>query len=162
MAARGFTLLEVMVVVLVAGIVAGVAVLSLRAAGAEARAAEAGRQVLAALAFARDEAELLGETRGLRVEAARYRLLAAADGGWTALPGRLGVPAPLPGGWRLRLEAEGRAMARRAPDDAPQVLFLGSGEATPFRLSVLLDDGREAFRIDGDGFGRLRGEAVAP
>lgn len=164
---RGFTLLELMVVLVLIGILTGAAVLRLRAADPAAQAEALASRLRAQMTLLRDEAELGASARALRVETDGYRLLGADDrGGWQLLDAQRWPPARLPETLRLQL-GDGKAderpqapsprpqrPARRDPQAPPQLFWWPSGEATPFTLDILLD-GTPVYRLRGDGLGRV-------
>ena len=166
-ASRGFTLLELMVVLVLIGILTGAAVLGLRMADPAERAGRFAQRLQAQMALLREEAELGTAARAARVEAHGYRLLAEdGRGGWQALDARRWPPAGLPEGLTLRLSSEDADGGSRAPaprpglhptadaPERPQLFWWPSGEATPFTLDILLDDA-PLYRLHGDGLGRV-------
>lgn len=148
----GFTLLEVMVVLVLVAIIASLATLGVRTPGERERIADEARRLAASIGLARQEALLLGELRGVRFEEDGYHLVAADDDGLWSAPERGG--ATLPEGMRLRLEVEGRAVSLDVQDTAPQVLLLPGGEATAFAVEI--STGRDpGFLVTMDLLGRL-------
>lgn len=163
---RGFTLLEVMVVMILIGIMTGFALLSV-GGGPRDRLAEEARRLAALVELHHQEAILNGETRGIRFDRDSYRMLGLDDRGqWrppastTALSER-----QLPEGLILGLWIEGRPAVTDADDARPQVLLLASGESTEFVAVFGFADetGPDAprHRVDGDALGRLTVSAAS-
>lgn len=164
---RGFTLIELLVTLLIMGLLAGLASLSI-GGGAHRAARDEAERLYQLLAFASDEATLQGEEYGLVVEDDGYRVLRfdPATEAWAEATGKPWEPHALPAGMRLELslaEAPG-ARRRDARDGAdgepvPEILLLSSGEVTPFRIDIRLGEGTEpAARIESDGSGTIRQE----
>ena len=121
---RGFTLLEVLVVVVIAGVVATFAVLSIDR-GAGRALTTGGEAVVAALDLAGDAAVLSGRPHALLLARDGFMLLRFRDTGWE--------PAAS-GAWRQRLPAGIRfvraacsELARCTPGTRPQVVVLPDG-----------------------------------
>jgi general secretion pathway protein H len=136
----GFTLVEILVVVIVVGIIATAAVLALGAGGTDRQLEREGRRLAALLELASEEAVLQGRELGLELFAAGYRFHAWVpdDDDWRALDEdrHLG-PRQLPEGMDLALLLEGRDVTlalEAAADGRPQIMLLSSGELTPFAL----------------------------
>lgn len=156
----GFTLLEIMVVVVIVGIVAASAVLAVSARGFDRELDREGRRLAALIELASEEAVLQGREMGLEFfrDSYRFHVYEPLEGRWTALDGDHQLRSrSLPEGLDLLLELEGRrAELFAAPRDAarPQVLLLSSGEVTPFALE-LLRPARARLHLRSDGRGRL-------
>ncbi len=153
----GFTLVEVLVVVLIVGLLASLAVLSL--GGRRDPAAEEARRLAALLDLAAREAVLQGRELAVELDPGGYRFLTLEAGRWVPLAGdpllrerRLPETVLLEG-----LEVEGRAALPAGAGEAlGRVYFLSSGEATPFRLRVAPAAGESpAWVLQGDRRGRL-------
>lgn len=155
---RGFTLLEIMVVMVLIGILTSLAVLSI-GGGPQDRLAEAGQRLAALLELHRQEAILSGELRGIRFERNGYTMLKLdAQGVWRA-PNATDTPYhPWPEDITLGLWVEGRPV-RIEKSDFPQVLLLNSGEMTEFSAVFRLADDSALdaplYRVAGDAMGRL-------
>ena len=129
---RGFTLIEVMVVMVLIGIITSFAVLS-AGGGSRDRLAEEGQRLAALLELHQQEAILRGEVRGIRFTRNGYALLSQNDRGeWQApTADHLLIRRDLPDDLTLSLWVENRPVdLRRA--DLPQVWLLNSGEVTEF------------------------------
>lgn len=144
--ASGFTLLEVLVVVVIIGIIASMAVVSTRVLGGDHEMDEEARRLSAVLGQAREEAMLLGRDVGLRVDARGYDFLVYDNRNerWRMAEGDpLLRERVLPEGLEARLWLESREVklpSRAQPTDTvpatPQVVVLASGDAAPFELRL--------------------------
>lgn len=143
---RGFTLLELLIVVTIIGLLAGVAVLSVGVLGAD-RDMERELQRLSSLTeLVREEGLMQGRDYGLMLSRSGYRfyLFDYSQQAWL-LPAddRLLRPRTLPEGLELSLDMEGREIVLR-PDAGiefeetpqPQIVLMSSGEVTPFRITL--------------------------
>lgn len=160
----GFTLLEMMVVLVIIGTLLGLAVLSVPARDADHAVAEEARRLERLLHLARDEAMVRGSLLGLRLGPEGYAFLERRGDAWSPLADdpllRAREVAPE---LRLSLEVAGRGALPEAGDgpgdrdrEAPQVVIAPSGELTEFTLVV---SGRHApgeYTLRGLPSGRLR------
>lgn len=156
MTQRGFTLLEMLVVVVIIGILATFATLSIGNRALDDRMEVEARRLAAVLKLAEDEAEFKGVTIGFAVTADGYRFLSRDDAGdWQpyseAEPLR---PRTLSEPFYAQLLLEGRAAAAEKKIK-PQALFLSSGEATEFSVSIKAPNYAPHYRIDVDILGKL-------
>ncbi|QKT03021.1 type II secretion system minor pseudopilin GspH [Ectothiorhodospiraceae bacterium 2226] len=132
--ARGFTLLELLVVLVVIGVLVSMAALSVRGVGAERHLAEEGRRFEALLGLAAQEAVLNTLELGIAVEAAGYRFMVLEEGDWREVNDPPLARRALPDGMEAELRLDGQPA--RPVEDAPQVVLYSSGEATPFELHL--------------------------
>lgn len=155
--ARGFTLVEVLVVMLLIALLSSFAVLSLPRAGpAEQQRTEALR-LLGRLELAREEAVLQGRSVGLRTASDGYRFMQLTADGWRAFAGDHALrPHRLPVSLRLMLDLDGVAVDLGVETDAtdaggehaPQLYFLAGGEVLPgFTIRLVTDDSATEYRI---------------
>jgi general secretion pathway protein H len=162
---RGFTLLEVMVVMILVGIMTSFALLSV-GGGPRDRLAEEARRLAALVELHQQEAILNSETRGLRFDSESYRLLSLDDQGQWRSPGASATLSQrqLPEDLTVGLWIEGRPVVPDPDNEWPQVLLLASGETTEFVavFGFANETGSDAPRhqVDGDGLGRLTVSAV--
>lgn len=180
MAARhrfaGFTLLELLMVILVVGILSSVVLLNINLGGPERQLPEEAERLSALLALASDEAVMENREYGLKVEAGGYVFLCFSEDTqrWRPCAGRLFAAHQLPEGLELRLLTESRLRLPRKPAEErpltgnagteadsdvhiePDLLLLSSGEATPVELELrLADDPSRRLTLRLDEIGRV-------
>jgi len=158
----GFTLVEIMVVVVIVGIMASFAVLSIGNRALDDRLETEARRLNQLLTLAADEAVLQGVELGFQRTGDGYVFLALGpDGKWAPLVESDALRArSLAEPFYLELMVEGRRVAppeagEEKGETVPQVLLLSSGEATPFRLEVRARNHAAYYELGGDVLGRL-------
>lgn len=140
---RGFTLLEVLVVILLIGIIATFAVMSIGDRSTADRLEREASRLQQVIRLAAEEAQIKGVEMGLERTETGYRFLVntPAAAGWTPMddvgPFR-GQAFEAP--FEFELRAEGRVVPPPEPDaeadPVPAVLMLSSGEMTPFEVRL--------------------------
>jgi general secretion pathway protein H len=155
----GFTLLEVLVVLVIIGIVTAMAVVSTGVLGADHQMDEEAQRLQAVLAQAREESMLDGRDVGLRVDRQGYDFLRynGRVAAWEpVVDDTLLRERELPEGLNASLRLEAREIElepRTAPTEdepaQPQVLVLASGDVVPFEILLHRDGTEETRRIAG-------------
>jgi general secretion pathway protein H len=138
---RGFTLVELLVVLVILGSLIGLTVLSMGVAGPGRELQNEAERLAGLIGVLAEEAVLDNREYGLWLSRDSYQVLRHdnTSQGWQAVPGR---PHALPAWAELSFELEGAALTLAAPADAaesakvPQLLLLSSGEMSPFRLRL--------------------------
>lgn len=166
--ARGFTLVELLVVLVIIGSLVGLAVLSTGIAGPSRELKNEAERLAGLIGVLVEEAVLDNCEYGLRLERGGYQVLRYDEAKLQWLP--LGKARHrLPDWAALSYELDGEALKLgaaakdedeqddkdKAPKNAlqPQLLILSSGELSPFRLR-LQDTHKDGLRLEmsSDGF----------
>jgi len=131
----GYTLVEILVVVVVVGIVAGAATLAIAGAGIERHAQREALRFGELVRLTRERAILTGRDHGLRTEDQGYVVMARGIPDWRMERDGDLRPRVLEQGLTLALSRDGRALpSTPAQADGPQVVCYASGELTPFTV----------------------------
>lgn len=156
-AQRGFTLLELLVVLLIVGMLVGLASLSLGNNEDRTLRAEAER-IAALLELAAQEALLNGREMALELDGPAYRFLVydPVEAQWQPLADPLFRARELPPSMALSALVEGLQAeeGRFGEARALRILILSSGEMSPFSLTVELEHGPR-YELEGDMLGGL-------
>jgi general secretion pathway protein H len=168
----GFSLIELLVVIVILGIMVGMAVLSMGLLRGTDHAETEARRLTALLALVGEEALVQGRDFGVEFFEDGYRFLSwdADTGLWTEVTDEAALRRrTLPPELSIALAVDGREVivqsderrGTRKPDEiAPQVAIFSSGELTPFELFLVTGFVADAWVLRG----RMRGdlELVAP
>ena len=169
---RGFTLLEILVVIVIIGVMVAMVTLSFNVLGSDRETAEETRRFWAVLRQAREEAELQSIDLAVFVGATDYEFLRfdTRRNEWQQIADdKLYAPRVLPEGLRFRLWMESRELVLKPglPDRSkkdenqkwpPQVTVLSSGDVVPFELQIERDAAPALWRMTSQADGDLRVE----
>lgn len=159
---QGFTLLEILIVVLIIGILVTFATLSIGNRSLEDRLEFEAKRLNQTLQLALEEAEIKGLLIGFRHTQDGYEFLSPGkDDKWENYgSGPLRARA-LTAPFVIELRVEGRvvppAQEPKDKDDGPepQILLLPSGEATAFALALQAGGLRSRYLIEADALGKF-------
>lgn len=164
---RGFTLLEILVVVVIIAVMTTIGVLSMGTLGQDRQLDAEVERYADVVAAALEQAVLEGRDFGVYFAPDGYEIYAyaAERQRWEAVPDdRLYEKHALPEGLRLALEIEGRQLqlGTERPDAprTPQVLVYSSGDVSPYVLTLEREDSEHRARLTGAPDGMI--EIVRP
>ncbi|WP_412486526.1 type II secretion system minor pseudopilin GspH [Shewanella chilikensis] len=176
----GFTLLEVMLVVLLMGLAATAVTMTMGDSGPKQQLTREAQRFMAATETVLDETVLSGQFIGVVVDKDKYHFVLFKENKWQPLEqDRLLAEKQLPEGITLSVELEGLPLVQEDEEqdswfdepfieesDAdkkkfpePQIMLLPSGEMTAFELSFIASDSLSEtveVLVSGDSLGRLK------
>ena len=169
MRSKGFTLVEILVVLVIMAVVISLAVLSINATGRDAQLDEESRRIEGLVALLHDRALLEGRDFGLRIEPTAYEFVVydPRRDRWMMLNQEQEYRhRELPKGISFQLQLDSQTVVikpidRSLSNDAPpppQVAIAASGEGTPFRLTLLREATQARASVDGDALGKITRE----
>jgi general secretion pathway protein H len=168
MRSKGFTLVEILVVVVVIAIVVSLAVLSVGVTGRDAQLDDESRRIEGLIGLLHERALLEGRDFGLRLEPTAYEFVVyeSRRDRWMPLDQEHEFRRrELPKGLSFQLELDSqvvvikpidRAFSDNNPPPGPQVAIAASGEGTPFRLTLLRQGTSAKASVDGDALGKIK------
>jgi len=160
-AAGGFTLIEILVVMLIIGILTAGAVLSVGVVGKDSGLDKERDYLSAMFDFMREQATLQNREYGLRCFIGGYEFMVfdARTATWLHLQGEhgtrstpAGVGRRLPPGLEMEVSIEGRTIVLPRVDETtqpptPQIMLYSSGDLNLFELTLRRDGNGEAVRF---------------
>jgi general secretion pathway protein H len=164
----GFTLIEILVVVVIIAVISAGAILALSTVGRDRELENETDRLVTLMNYAREQAELQTRELGLYVVGSGYQFLAydplkniwADIGDDDALRAR-----SLPEGLKLHLTVEARDVVLPAASDAkkkdpkdlmPQVMILSNGDLTSFALTLEREGTERSATLLPDDQGRIK------
>ncbi len=154
---RGFTLLEVLVVVVIVGILTGTVILGFTGADMEQELKGAAQRLAVRVELARQHALQRNREWGIYVRDESYAFaeLDPETGSWIERSGRPFDQEDLPDAIRLRVATEGVGELPFADgEDLPQIVVFSSGEITPFTIMLEPDWDTIPWLVSSDGLSR--------
>jgi len=173
---RGFSLIELLVVISIIGIVMSIALLSLGLLGDDRELRTEARRVIALVQVAQDEAVMQGREFGLELMAGAYRFVEYDPllNVWGELIGDETLrQRQLPEDYEFDLFVEGQRVlldlepaSFEEPEDsayqeltetyAPHVLIFSSGDMTPFELHIFWPDQEQSVVLEANLLGDIK------
>jgi general secretion pathway protein H len=178
---RGFTLLELLVVIVIAVILTGMVMLSLNVLSGRRETGEAARRLTALIQLASDDAVMQGRSIGIEIRPHSYRFYAWDGTTWQPIADDPSFrERKLPDEIDLRLQLEGQQLVLKAPPapeadsndtsgkgsdsgssmgqtsgPQPQLVALSSGELSAFEITVTGPDAPGPYRVVGSVTGAV-------
>jgi general secretion pathway protein H len=169
MRGKGFTLVEILVVIVIMAVVISITVLSVSSTGRDSQLDEESRRIEGLVGLLHERALLEGRDFGLRVEPAAYEFVVydSRRDRWMMLDQeREFRHRDLPKGITFQLQLDSHTVVIKPIDrnlasgdqPNPQVAIAASGEGTPFRLTLQRDATQAKASVDGDALGKVSRE----
>lgn len=184
--ATGFTLVEILVVIVIIGVMVSAATLAIGVLGRDTQVEDQSRRFWAVLRQAREESELQGLDVGVALTPTQFEFqrFDPRQNVWTPITDDpLYAPRMLPEGLRFRMwldsreivlkplppkkkkaepkdeDGDGKPDIVRDPDEpTPQIVVLSSGEIMPFELQIERDGAPSLWRVVAQADNDLRVE----
>ncbi len=163
----GFTLIEMLVVVLIIGMMAAVVVLSVGVTGRDQELEKESDRVFSLLGYVREQAELQTREFGLLCGEHGYEFLTydPRRAMWVSADADDAMRTrKLPQGLDLKLVIEGRDVVLRRPADAkdktPHVMIFSNGDLTSFQLTLEREGGLRSVTLVSDDTGKIEAQPM--
>ena len=152
--AAGFTLLELMAVILIIGIIVSFASLSIGQNTSRIVQEEVER-LHGLIQLAGEEAVLQRRELALEFDRDSYQFLEMGSEGWQPIEeDKMLRKRPLPEVVEIELTLEGVEASFEDKKNLPRIFILSSGELSPFTLVLKIDEGEE-YSLQGEFNGKL-------
>jgi general secretion pathway protein H len=167
---RGFTLIEILVVVVIIGIITVGALLSMSFTGPDSELHNEGERLADLMNYAEDQGALQTREYGLYCTDHSYQFLAfdARRNLWVPITDDDALrPRALPDAIKLQLDVEGREVVlasvadeqkkKIAPADLqPHVMIFSNGDLTSFRVTLGREGTEQTVNVKADRQGRIK------
>jgi general secretion pathway protein H len=163
---KGFTLIEILVVVVIMAVVISLAVLSLGVTGRDAQLDEESRRIQGLIGLLHERALLEGRDFGMNIEPNAYEFLVyvPAHDRWEKMKQDQEFRhRELPKGLSFQLQLDSQTVVLKPVDKdlktdqlpTPQIAIAASGEGTPFRLTLQRAETHAKASVAGDALGKV-------
>jgi len=152
---QGFTLLELLIVLVILGITISFTVLSFGLKNPRDELKEHGQRIASLMQLASEESILLGMELAMQFDNNRYSFLNLKDDTWLEIENdQIFRQRELPEHIAIDLSVEGSATADEGVSE--RVYFFSSGEASPFTLTLNSKDTDARYQLNGDSQAALQ------
>lgn len=166
---KGFTLVEILVVVVIMAVVISLAVLSIGVTGRDSQLDEETQRIAGLIGLLHERALLEGRDFGMRLDPGSYEFVVYEPfrDRWLPMDQEHEFRhRELPKGLSFQLQLDSQTVVLKAVDHnlateqspAPQLAIAASGEGTPFRLTLQRDQTQAKASVDGDALGKISRE----
>lgn len=147
---QGFTLLELLIVLVILGITISFTVLSFGLKNPQDELKEQGQRLAALMQLASEESILLSQELALQFDADGYRFLNLKGDQWLEIKDdQIFRQRILPESISVDLSVEGSDVSNDEVS-VERIYFYSSGEASPFTLTLRSQDVAENYQLTGD------------
>lgn len=159
--AKGFTLIELVVVVAIVAVLAVAATLSVNAVGGARVVEREARRFEALVSLACERAQVTGRDVGVHLGARSYAFSTFLPAGWRVESAGDLRTRELPRGFSLTARRDGIVLELVSElPDAPQLVCYASGELTPFALEIDAGPAIPRYAVRGAPDGVLEWQSV--
>jgi general secretion pathway protein H len=148
---NGFTLIEIMVIMVIIGVILSFATLSIGDGGQTRKLEQEIQRLASLLTLASEETIMQAKEMGVSFETSGYRFYVLQEQNWQELTDDIFHPRTLPLGMLAEMSLEGEpVILNEAKKNTPQLLILSSGEFTPFEVILTVEsDETLRYRLTG-------------
>lgn len=159
---QGFTLIEIMVVVIIIGIVVSFITLAINNGGETQQLQQEAQRLASLLTFANQEAVLQAKELGVAFTSEGYRFYEWQYQHWQGLNNHdLFHPRILPPTIQLAFYLADESVQLGEEQLKPQLLLLSSGEFTPFEIRLMTKSHEQRYyRLTGDVTGNVNVQPI--
>jgi general secretion pathway protein H len=158
---RGFTLIEVMVVVVIIGVLINYVTISFGRSSPQDQLNTEARRLSSLIPLASEEALLRSALIGVDISEDGYAFLRLDEGQWQPMDDTLFRPRQLPQGMAFSI-ASTQQVGEDEEENIPEIILLNSGEMTPFELKLSYDRIDSYYRLVGTEMGERKLDYVSP
>ncbi|RKZ47108.1 MAG: type II secretion system protein GspH [Candidatus Parabeggiatoa sp. nov. 3] len=155
---NGFTLIEIMVVMIIIGVILSFATLSIGDGGLAQKLEQEAQRLTALLKLAQTEAIMQAKEMGISFDNQGYRFYVLQAQKWQpfTIQDDIFRPRTLPKGIFTEIHLEGEPIILNEAKNTPQLLLLSSGELIPFQILFIAEtDETMRYRITGTALWEL-------
>jgi general secretion pathway protein H len=162
----GFTLIEILIVMLIISIVGGVAMLSI-SVNQNTRYKNLARQITNLLTLGEEQALLQATVYGLAFTDKSFQFYqfdtTSKEHPWKQVDDKVLGLHPLPEGVQITVKVRDKIipLAKSAADAKPQLIIATSGEIIPFTILIGKIDNPPRFKIIGNANGSIESAAIS-
>jgi general secretion pathway protein H len=170
MRSKGFTLVEILVVIFIMAVVISLTLLTVSSTGRDSQLDEESRRIEGLVGLLHERAVLEGRDFGMRIEPTAYEFVVydTVHERWMMLDQeREFRHRQLPKGISFQLQLDSQDVVIKPIDrilpsgvapPAPQVAIAASGEGTPFKLTLLREATQAKASVGGTALGKITHE----
>jgi general secretion pathway protein H len=154
---NGFTLIEIMVVMVIISIILTFTTLSIGDGGLSQKLEQEAQRLASLLTMASQEAIMQSKEMGISFENDRYHFYVLQEQEWQQLTNDIFRPRKLPSGIQLELNLEDQPIILNdeIKKNGPQLLLLSSGEFTPFEIIFSVSFNNTSYQLTGSVTGKM-------